>query len=409
MKRVLFSTIALLLASLACGSPAVLTPASSVTPAPTASPAGLWSVRRGEARSDQTWGAAVDSAGDIYTAGYYQSPASAAFYDMVIYKFTLDGRQVWRTQWGGKLEEKAFVVIVDEPVIYVGGTQHTSLALDQADMAVLALDMHTGEVLWHFTWGQGYGYEEVDGLAADGDFLYVSGWTTGEKSSSDMGILKLNRADGSLVWAKTWGTPKFDTADGQMVLTEDAIFVSGRLEGGNILLGGKAVIAKFSKVSGEYLDHRTWGGPVFSDGLGMTAAGPSLYVTGLTLDFGSGGQIFLLKYDQDLNLLWQQLWGGPGGESARAAVVDPAGNVLIAGNTDSYGSGKGDIALLSYSPAGSLNWSSVWGGPLKDTTQGLALGADVVYLVGTTENNSAGQEDALLVKATTRTGQFPPP
>ena len=141
----------------------------------------------------------------------------------------------------------------------------------------------------------------------------------------------------------------------------------------------------------------------------MTSDESSIYEVGLTLDLGSGGQIFLLKYDKDLNLLWQQLWGGPGGESARAAVVDSNGNILIAGNTESYGSGKGDIALLSYSPKGTLNWSSLWGGPLKDATQGLALSGDFAYLVGSTDNNSAGMNDALLIKADALTGQFPPP
>lgn len=409
MNRVVTTCFALLLAVLACGNPSTRTPAPLSTASQAVHPADLWYLVRGEARSDQAWGVGVDQVGNIYTAGYYQSPASSLFYDMVIYKFTPGGAQLWRTQWGGPLEEKAFVVWVQEPFVYVGGTQHTSAALDQADMAILALDINSGKVLWSTTWGQGYGYEEVDGLVADGDFLYISGWTTGENTSGDMGLLKLNRSDGSLVWAKTWGTPRFDEADGQMVVDEDHIYLSGRLEAASTLLGGKAVVVKFAKDTGEYIDHRTWGGPVFSDGLGMTSDGISLYVAGLTLDFGNGGQIFLLKYDKDLNLIWQQLWGGKGGESARAAVADPQGNILIAGNTDSHGSGKGDIALLSYSHAGGLNWSSLWGGPLKDAVQGLALFGDFVYLVGSTENNSAGLNDALLVKADVQTGSFPEP
>ena len=51
----------------------------------------------------------------------------------------------------------------------------------------------------------------------------------------------------------------------------------------------------------------------------------------------------------------------------------------------------------------------MWGGPLKDSTQGLALSGDFVYLVGSTENNSRGMNDALLIKADARTGQFPRP
>jgi hypothetical protein len=409
MKRTVFPILVLLVSVLACGQPATLSPVPKNTTAATANPSSLWYRTRGEAKSDQAWGVGMDSAGNIYTAGYYQSPASALFYDMVIYKFSPDGTELWRTQWGGKLEEKAFVVWVQEPYIYVGGTQHTSASFTEADMAILELDMATGQVLWSFTWGQGFGYQEVDGLVAEGNYLYASGWTTGKTTGGDIAILKLNRADGSLIWAKTWGTGKFDSADGQMVVDENNIYISGRTEAESALFGGKAMIAKFDKASGEYLDHRTWGGPIFNDGLGMTSDGISLYVVGMTMGFGSGSQIFLLKYDKSLNLLWQQLWGGPGSESARAAAVDASGNILVAGNTDSYGSGKGDIALLSFSPEGSLNWSRYWGGPLNDAVQGLALFGNFVYLVGSTENNSAGMNDALLIKADSWTGEFPLP
>ena len=409
MKRFYFTVFILILSILACGKSPTAIPTVIITPVPSTSSSKLWYLTRGEAKSDQAWGVDVDSSGNIYTAGYYQSPASALFYDMVIYKFTSDGTELWRTQWGQALEEKAFVVWVQEPYVYIGGTQHTSAAIEEADMAILALDMDTGKVMWSYTWGQGYGYEEVDGLVADGDSIFVSGWTTGEKTGGDIAILKLNRSDGSLIWAKTWGTDKFDSADGQMVVDEKFIYVSGRTEAESALIGGKALIVKFDKANGDYLDHRTWGGPIFNDGLGMTSEGSSLYVVGLTLGYGNGGQIFLLKYNKSLDLLWQQLWGGPGGESARAAVVDAAGTIIVAGNTDSYGKGKGDIALLSFSASGSLNWYSLWGGPRKDATQGLVISDNFVYLVGSTENNSAGLNDALLIKANVNTGEFPNP
>jgi len=274
-------------------------------------------------------------------------------------------------------------------------------------MAVLALDMNTGRVLWSFTWGQGFGYEEVDGLVVDGGYIYISGWTTGKKTSGDMAVLKLDQ-EGNLIWAKTWGTSGFDEADGQIAADENAIYVSGRINATNMFLGGDAVLVKFSKENGDYLTHKTWGGANFDDGLGMTSDGTYLYVVGLTLSYGKSGQIFLLKYDKNLNLLWQRIWGGPKGESARAVEVDNDGNILVAGAAASYGNGEDDVVLLEYSPEGALNWYRIWGGPLKDAVHGLAIDGDFAYLAGNTNSYGKGQDDALVIKADGRNGRFPP-
>ena len=362
---------------------------------------------RGDIKSDQAWGVATDSHRDVYVAAYMQAPPSKLFFDAVIYKFTSQGEELWRTQWGGELQEKAFIVTVSEPLVLVGGLVNTAISPTEADMAVLALDMATGQVLWTFTWGQGFGYEEVDGLVVDGDFIYVSGWTTGEKTQGDLAILKLDTA-GKLIWAKTWGTDGFDEADGQMVVDQDAIFVTGRLNGANLLMGGDAVLAQFSKLTGDYVAHVTWGGAGVDDGLGMTSDGTSLYVVGLTTSYGNGGQIFLLKYSKDLDPIWQQIWGGSQGESARVAEVVSGGDIIIAGSTASYGNGQDDIVLLRFTPEGQLSWFRTWGGPLKDAVHGMAVDGDFAFLAGNTESYGRGQDDALVIKADIVSGQFPP-
>jgi hypothetical protein len=164
----------------------------------------------------------------------------------------------------------------------------------------------------------------------------------------------------------------------------------------------------FDKDGGEYLRHTLWGSTTFSDGFGSTSDSTNIYVTGLTIE-NANGQIFLLKYDQELNLLWARTWGGEKGESARVAVVDPLGNILITGHTFSEGRGGGDIFLLSYTPDGELNWSQTWGGPLYEASHGLALFGDFAYIVGSTESYGQGMNDALLLMADWRSGDMPAP
>jgi Domain of unknown function (DUF5122) beta-propeller len=404
----------LLLAGLSCAQP-VASPSQTASPGSKATPAtspthlagDLWYLTRGGAKADQGWGVAVDEAGDVYFATHQQA-AGQLFSDMVIYRFTPDGHEVWQARWGGAFMEKAFIVTVSEGVAYVGGVSYASANLTDSDMAVIALDAGDGHLLWDFTWGQGFGYEEVDGLVVDGDALYVSGWTTSASTGNDVAVLKLSRS-GTLIWESVWGSPDWDQGDGQMVVDQDSIFVAGRYGAKNILLGGQGLLVRFSKDSGAYQEHTTWGGPVGTDALGLTSDGTSLFAVGLTVDEGSGGQIFVRKYDKHLNLIWASLWGGPKSESARAVAVDRQGYIVVAGETGSSGAGGLDLALLRFDPQGDLVWSRVWGGAENEGALGLALDGDAAYIAASTHSFGSGQDDALLLKVDPMAGVFPAP
>jgi hypothetical protein len=332
----------------------------------------------------------------------------ALFTDMVIYKLAPDGRELWSTRWGDQFQEKLFSVAAGAPYVLVAGLHNTSMDPRESEMVVLALDPGDGRVGWEFRWSQGPGYEEVDGLVADGEFIYVSGWTTGAKTGNDLAILKLTR-EGELVWAQTWGSDGWDQADGQLVVDADTLYVAGRYDAANILAGGRSLLIKFRKDTGAYIAHTTWDeGALGNDALGLASDGTYLYPVGLTIVAQGGGQIFVRKYTKDLEFVWEQLWGGSGGESARAIAVTPNGQILIAGETYSDGAGKSDVALLLYGADGKLQWSRTWGGPRIDNVQGLRVAGDFVYLAGVTESFGQGQSDALLIKAAWAGAELPP-
>jgi hypothetical protein len=413
------ATAAVLLVTLAtlataCGRVRSPSPAATVGAPPirtasagagTASPVTPWSIVRGEARSDQLWGVDVDAAGSVYATGYFQSPASAPFFDVVTYRFDPNGSEVWRSQWGEAFEEKAFVVTVDQPLVLVGGEQRASLDFGRSRLLLLALDAADGGVEWTWAWDSGHGYHEIDGLVVDGDAIYLSGWTGGATTSGDVVIARLDRATGREAWVKTWGGEAFDEADGQMVVDDRFLYISGRYDG-QPLTGGRALLAKFDKATGEEVAHVTWGDGSFDDGLGMTSDGTSLYVVGLTVG-GGNGQIFLRAFDKDLVEIWDRTWGGPAGEAARAAAIDRDGNILVAGTTFSSGAGKDDIVLLAWDPAGGLLWERVWGGAGRDSAHGLVVDGDAAYIAGETENGAAGQTDGLLIRVDAAAGRFP--
>jgi hypothetical protein len=301
--------IALVLAGLACG-----TSISNEKPTPqaTVDPSALWLRVAGDSKADQSWAVETDDQDNLYWGTFQQAPGDL-FTDLVIYKFDSNGNQLWRTRYGDKFQEKLFVLAVSPPYLLVGGEQDHSINFAQADMLVLALDLEDGHVVWEFSYDQGFGYEEVDGLVADEESIYISGWTTSEKNGNDVGLLKLDR-QGNLIWAQSWGGPGWDEADGQMVVDDEFIYITGRYNGDTILSGGYGLLAKFRKDSGDYVRHLVWNDSQFYDGFGMTSDGTNLYVTGLTIvphsGLGGDGQIFVQKWDKDFNLLWERQWGG---------------------------------------------------------------------------------------------------
>ncbi|MGB8253655.1 MAG: PQQ-binding-like beta-propeller repeat protein [Anaerolineaceae bacterium] len=395
----------LVLAALACG-----TPGKVVQPSPraTVDQSALWFRVAGESKADQSWAVETDDRGNLYWGTFQQAPGEL-FTDMVIYKFDPAGKPLWQTRYGDQFQEKLFVLAVSPPYLLVGGEQDHSINIAQADMIVLALDLEDGSLVWKFTYDQGFGYEEVDGLVADGEFIYVSGWTTSEKNGNDVGILKLDR-QGKLIWAQSWGGPGWDEADGQMVVDGEYIYITGRYDGNTILTGGHGLLAKFRKDDGDTVKHLVWNDSQFYDGFGMTGDGNYLYVTGLTIVPRSGslgdGQIFVQKWDKDFNLLWERQWGGAGGDQARAIGVDNAGRIVVAGNSTIQGDRR--IVLLVYDNEGTLQAETIWGGAQADVVQGLWIDGEYAYLAGQTTSLGAGMFDALLIRVYIPTASFPP-
>lgn len=107
MRSLALFFFTLALAVIACGPATItLTPTQAInspTPHASASPefdtSSLWFLTRGDVKSDQAWGADTDSQGNLYVAAYKQKPASRLFFDIVVYKFSSDGKELWQTQW----------------------------------------------------------------------------------------------------------------------------------------------------------------------------------------------------------------------------------------------------------------------------------------------------------------------
>ena len=245
----------------------------------------------------------------------------------------------------------------------------------------------------------------MDGIGLQPNGFLVSGWTDGGSTEID-GLLMKTDNIGNVEWQTVLssGTPRDDHFDGHAVVEDSFVYVCGLWDGSPLLGGdGRALLAKFDNNNGGLVDsvligrQDTWINA--ENALGMATDGTFLYITGYTTPAPNNWDIFAAKYDKDLNQVWYTTWGGPGIESARAISVTAGGAIYIGGNTNSFGSGGVDIALLKFAPNGNLEWYKTWGGTGDDQTLDIHLHENALYLTGQTSSfQPSGKWEGVLLK-----------
>ena len=126
----------------------------------------------------------------------------------------------------------------------------------------------------------------------------------------------------------------------------------------------------------------------------------NIYVAGTVSDsIKEDRNIFLVKFDSSGNEKWNLTWGGGDGEMCSGLAVDSNDNVYVAGTTFSFGAGEGDIFLVKYNGFGVQQWFGTWGGSNEDYCRDLVVDSfDDIILGGNTYSFGVGGSDIWLIK-----------
>jgi hypothetical protein len=165
--------------------------------------------------------------------------------------------------------------------------------------------------------------------------------------------------------------------------------------------GGEDVYLIRTDPAGDTLWTRTYGGPGSDNGWDvLETADGGFVVVGFTNSFGAGGDdIYMIATDAWGDTLWTRTFGGPGGELAWAMHRADDGGYVIAGQTNSYGSGDWDVFLVRTDAGGDTVWTRTLGGPGIDrvfATDRTSDGGSV--FAGITTSKGPGEIAAYLVR-----------
>ena len=146
---------------------------------------------------------------------------------------------------------------------------------------------------------------------------------------------------------------------------------------------------------------KTYGGHN-GEGARAVAVAPNgdIIVAGVTNSFGTGSwNVWVLRLDSEGNVKWQKTYGGKGDNEARTVAVTPNGDIIVAGITNSFGAGDSDAWILRLDANGNVKWQKTYGGSKDDGANNVAIAPNGdVIMAGYTKSFGTGYWDAWVLR-----------
>jgi uncharacterized delta-60 repeat protein len=246
---------------------------------------------------------------------------------------------------------------------------------------VLRLD-EKGNVKWGKTYGMGVLSKAASVAVADNGDVIVAGWTQGLSAGEvDFWVLRLDE-NGKVKWEKTYGGDDEDYAHAVAIAKNGDIIVVGDTKSFGpsftsvwvLRLDGGGNI-KWQKTYGSDGDETAYAVAITKNG--------DIIVAGDTNSFGAGGSDFwVLRLDENGNVRWQRTYGGDGEDHARAVAIAKNGDIIVAGTTESFGAGGYDAWVLRLDEKGNVKWEKTYGNMADDYANAVAVAPNGNIVVG---------------------------
>ncbi len=149
---------------------------------------------------------------------------------------------------------------------------------------------------------------------------------------------------------------------------------------------------------GNLLWQRSIGGEENDFATSVAATEDGCIISGVTSSTGAGlKDAWLIKLTTDGDVQWQETIGGVGDDVARTVKVIETGYVF-SGLSNSFGRGTDDAWIVSLSKSGAILWQKAYKGVLQDGLRGLAIGRDdSIFGVGGTSSSGNGDYDLMVM------------
>ncbi len=289
-------------------------------------------------------------------------------YDFWIQYLNNTGNIIWQKAYGGSKSDRLRTAIqCNDGGFLLGGNSNSPLGYDKSESSVIFSNDDywiiktdaAGNKEWDNTIG-GSGTEDLYELIQtnDGGFILCGGSNSGisgDKTqaargpNNDYWIVKIDNA-GVVQWNKTIGGTGSDTPKS----------IRQTPDGAYIVFGESASPVGFEKSEASGADYDFW----------------------------------IVKIDASGNLIWDKTIATTGYEDAGSMFMDPYGNFIITGTSNapaggiktesSVANGESDIWIIKFDMDGNMIWQNTIGGDLWEDNGIIAQLPDYSYILGAT-------------------------
>ncbi len=233
----------------------------------------------------------------------------------------------------------------------------------------------------------------------DEGYIIVGGkksfWIIG---NYDLWVIKTD-AKGNIEWDRTFGGSGEDLGFSVQQTNDDGYIIAGYT---SFTDGKKAWLIKIDSQGNKQLDMATGRADSEAASIGLTKDGGYI-ITGYTQSSGSGKEdVWLIKTDSKLQWDWLKTFGGPNQDLGLSVQETEDGGYIIAGLTESFGAGKGDVWLIKTDPKGDKEWDRTFGGSSFDSgasVQQTRSGGYIITGYNTTTTGNVGSYSRLFNSA----------
>jgi len=335
-----------------------------------------------------------------YIIAGFTSSFGAGRGDVYLIKTDQNGKKQWEKTFGGEREEYARSVrqTSDKGYIVAGGTK--SFGAGEFDIYLIKTDQN-GKKQWEKTFG-GEDSETagiIQKTPQNEDFIIPGLTIPLGLRRGDIYLIKIDQ-NGNLIWEKTFGGGRIHRANEvSLIVKEDHLII-----GSGIIHLEKTRSDYYlikTDQNGNLIWEKTFGGEKEEILEDIKETKDGNFVLGGTSILPERG-VYLVKTDQNGNLIWEKIFRGTDPENeydAESLDITKDDNYVVGGVTWNRRTFSGSQTyLIKVNSNGNLIWEKTFGGEEENFALSIKQTSDLGYIVAGFIRFETGEEDISLVK-----------